>query len=44
MLKGTSKVIQNGMDGILEITTKVVIEDGKIVSTKKVGEAIKEGR
>lgn len=41
MLKGTSKIIQNGMDGILEITTKVVMEDGKIVSTKKVGEAIK---
>ncbi|KRQ86317.1 Cell wall-binding protein YocH precursor [Caloramator mitchellensis] len=41
MLKGTSKIIQNGSDGIIEVATKVVYEDGKMISSKKIGETVK---
>lgn len=42
MLKGSIKVIQEGMEGILEVKTKVVLEDGKVISTKKISEVIKK--
>lgn len=41
MAKGTTRVLQEGMDGEKDIVTKVVYEDGREVLRQKVGETIK---
>jgi uncharacterized protein YabE (DUF348 family) len=40
--KGAAKVLQDGVDGEKEITSKIVLEDGIEVSTTRVGEIIKK--